>query len=461
MKILKSNSARHFSFAVLFSAILSVSSAFAAAPSESIGFTFVEQAVTDPSGMQVEAFDELTGLKIADAQIQVAALPGSTTLKVVHARRTGYAGASVYGIRGGFLKIMLHPDSAMGTSAVAKGELLGYLPFLPGHVDGGIILRTLGVSDLLSLNVDSLLSPLKDEIRLLGKREIPSNIVFPKQTVSVIVKLNKPVYRLPMSTGRYTGLVGAQAAIPVADLLGLPAKPDPVDFANLLKLRKLGFTERMNPSGDFGRDIPLTTDLGASLQVKMENIPYDSNLYALSLIDMNDDRQHLAVADVKGVRKGSYDKKRGVMVDLVAPTSMPSGSMPYAIAAAMSEDGNQLSATVLNATSKKVSVNDLFMAPKIGIAPKDAMDVTALSASTISALTISEKLTPTGARSHRVFVLPEAGKAHIEFQTVFPGVVLDQLGLSQMEFAAVDPRSIDGVDIARHLKRFTYSISDQ
>lgn len=442
------------SCAFLFGSI----SARAATP-ESIGFSFVERSVSDPSGMMVQAFDELTGDFIPDAQIQVSDLVGHTDLKVVHVRRTGYSGVSVYGIRKGALAVMLKPDTALGTSAVSSGELRNYLPYLSGHVDGGIILRTLGVSDLLNLNVDSLLSPLKDEIRALGRRLIPSNIVFPRQTVSVIVKLDKPLFRLPMSTGRYTGLVGAQAAIRVGDLLGLPADPDPVDFANLLKLRKIGWTERLNPGADFYRDIPLTHELDQNLLVKIQNIPYAANIFALSLVDLNDDRQALTVADVKGIRNGTYDAASGVSLSLMSPKTLPIGAVSYVIGAAISEDGRQISASILDATSKRADVKNLLVAPRIGVAPKDGMDVQTLSQTGLSAVMIQEKLSTRGARSHRAFVLPEAGRTRVDFQTIFPGVALDQVGLSQMEFQSLDARSVDGVSLSRLLKRFTYSIS--
>lgn len=71
-----------------------------------------------------------------------------------------------------------------------------------GYVDFGLIMPAFTKLDLLSFDMNSVISPLSDRIKVVGGQElnIPANVSLPKQTEKynflIDVTLNKPTYRI-------------------------------------------------------------------------------------------------------------------------------------------------------------------------------------------------------------------------------------------------------------------------
>lgn len=423
-------------------------------PKESVGFSFLPGAARDLRGVDVAVVDEFTGTTLGDARIEVTG-SGARTVTVT---RPGYTALTVYGVKAGQMKVFLKPVPALATDAIANGKLTNGLPGLSGHVDGGLILRSLGISDLLTLNMDSLLSPLKDTIQLLGPRQIPSNLVFPDQRVGLVIRLNKPIYRLPVSTARRVRLLGVQAAIHATSLLEMPSRPDPVFFANLLKLRKIGWTSELSPTGNFTQDISLTTELRPRFNVNVGLPPFAANLFALSLTDLANDRQSLVVSDVKAVRQGTYELNRSARIPLMAPASIPSGAGQHVITAAVSEKGERISAVLSLAPSADLTAAPFLDAPLLSSQRLPATMKVQAGANGFTILSLMEKFANGGYDAHHVVVLPAAGEVEVPLTELASGRNVVQLGLAQLEFSApISETEMDGVDVMKSLSRFTFS----
>lgn len=429
-------------------------------PRESVGFSFASGlAPTDPRGVDVEAFDEFTGELLTDARIEVVnESRANENTKTVSVSRPGYASLTIYGVTAPRMKAFLKPEAALGIAAVSNGKLTGYLPGYTEHVDGGLMLRSLGVSDLLALNINSLLSPLKDTIQLLGSRKVPSNLVFPYQRVGLLFTLNKPTFRLPVSTARRTRLMAVQAAIRTTQLLDMPSNPDPVFLVNLLKTRKLGFTDELMPTGDFTQDIPLSIDLRSTYTVHVPLPPFGADLFALSLTDLANDRQSLVVSDVKAAREGTYELFLGKQLKLMAPTALPSGSAQHVIAAAVSNGGDRISAVLMLNPSTTVQAPAFLNAPQVKDGPLPEQMKIQAPRDGIALVSLMEARNEAGFAAHHVVVLPEAGEVALPLKTLAGTMPVAKLGVAQLEFTGgFSAKDVDGADVMKKLSRFTFS----
>ena len=447
--------------AALFTTVLAVVTSVTSQARETIGFGYVENLVSP--ALNVEVRDEFTGTVIPDPEVTTS----GDALKIVSVRRAGYTEVIVAGLKKGKLTVYLKPVGATGSQALLTGVVQNYLPLLSGNVDGGLVLRTLGVSDLLSLNPDTLLSPLKDTIKVLGSREVPSNLVFPDQRIGGIFLLNKPIYRLPMSSYRKTRMVAIQAAIPTGSLMSLPSPPKATDLVNLLNARKIGFTEELSPTGTVTKNIPLTTnvDRRSILEVATPNFP--SDIFGLNLIDLTSDRQSLIASDVKAVKEARRARGADAVneISLGSLSVVPAGGTQKIVAAAIGEKGNLLSVSILPGSlpggAGRVKA-PTFLGPAIlpkGALPKE-YPVTGVERG-IMILSLQEPSSPDGNFGKQVFVLPSMGTFSIPVQALALGMKVDRFTVSRLEFdEAFDSKKFEAGEVVKNLSRFTFSNTD-
>lgn len=84
-----------------------------------------------------------------------------------------------------------------------KGSTSGHpIADRDGYVDFSLVMGAMSRHDLLNLDINKIISPVDDDITIVGKKiSIPSNVSLPRQTENYIigVTLEKPTYRLYFS----------------------------------------------------------------------------------------------------------------------------------------------------------------------------------------------------------------------------------------------------------------------
>ena len=139
----------------------------------------------------------------------------------------------------------------------------------------GLVAKAMEMSDLVQLDSSSFISPMKDTIDLLGKRNIPSNIVLPDQTFPVYfipVHVDKPVFRLPVLEGTSSHYFGVTGAVVVQDAINVIRGSNAWDIINLLEFQKVGLTAPVPvPAPATGQmislDVTTNTAIGDTLKL--------------------------------------------------------------------------------------------------------------------------------------------------------------------------------------------------
>ena len=160
------------------------------------------------------------------------------------------------------------PAAPTDSYSMLKGRLSGFNLDDDGRAVAGVVAKALEMNDLAQLDVTSFVSPLKDQIDVFGKRNIPSNVILPDQSFNVYfipIHVNKPDYRLPVLSGtanRYFSVVGA---VDATEAVGAFKKSDPWPVVNLAQIEHVGLSDKIEVSGP-GKTID--ADMTASIDVK-------------------------------------------------------------------------------------------------------------------------------------------------------------------------------------------------
>lgn len=421
---------------------------------ETLGFSWEQKSEETAAAINVDVIDEYTGIPINDADVQIE----GSSLKNVTVSRSGYSKFTIMGLqRAGHLTVFLKPNEAFGTGAVASGKLNEYAPGWTKHVDAGLILRSLGISDLIAFNAESMMSPLKDTINVVGARKIPSNLVFPPQKVNLFVSLNKPNFRMPMSVGRHMRLMAFQTAMLTNQLLDLPSDPMAVDLVNLLKNRKIGWSERLSPKGDFKQDFTLTHNLVEKYEVEAAAPPFEADLFAISALDLSSDRQELIPADLKAAKRGTYSRIRGAKFKLKAPETMPAGSEQQLLIAALADKGSRVSAALIDKPTAKSKVPEFLniqQLPKSKQLP-DQLVVKPLQKGMTFVMVMGNSLD-----AYQIVVLPTQKETTLNLRKLAGDVPAKSYSVTDLEFTeSFIPSKIDGVKEVIGLRRFAFTKS--
>lgn len=148
------------------------------------------------------------------------------------------------------LSIELSP-TLVDSYATLKGTLTGFVePDSDDYVKLGLVAKSLRMSDLAELDPSSFISPWKDTIEVFGKRELPSNLVLPDQTLSMFfipIRVNKPDYRLPVLQGTNERYFGVTAQAVAQDLVqAVRNKAEPYELLDLLEFKSVGYSDRVS-----------------------------------------------------------------------------------------------------------------------------------------------------------------------------------------------------------------------
>ena len=447
---------------------------------EGLGFSFNQDA---HQGGQVEVtvVDEMTGLPIPDAQISLAEAVGGTLLNknlslselkvpALSVVKAGYTSVCIIGFRSNRVTVAMKRWRMGAPEVLTTGKLDGWRPaFLtPDQINregdsmvySGVVIRSLGIFDLLSTHENSVISPLRDVINVYGERKIPSNVVLPEQDVFLpigTVHLDKPIYRLPVLAGRPYRLMSMQIQARVNDLMSYAtgAKPG-MEALNKVQVTKIGLSSVMNSTTTTEKDLSMSLELGSKHQVTVNRPPFVSDVVAVALTDLTGTRETLLPTDFKtAIEAARPDQVK--KVNLNAPSSSI-GQSRMVVALAMEKNtARRLSGIIVDGVGRTVApgefmstlpINDFNQTP-------DSIRVTA-NPQSLSTVVLQGTGEPNP--SWIVYVTPSAGSVDLPLNQLMGQEALGQLSVYDLEFGAgFDENHLDGNTVLRQLKRFTRS----
>lgn len=164
------------------------------------------------------------------------------------------------------------PALPVDSYSILKGKLTGF-PDIDDETKAmvGLVAKGLEVTDLVQLDSSSFVSPIKDTIDVFGRREIPSNIVLPDQTFPVYfipVRVNKPIYRLPVLTGSSSRYFGVTGTVDVQQAINAIRGDNAWDIINLLEFKTIGISNPVavpKPNQNIALDVRANTAIKQSV----------------------------------------------------------------------------------------------------------------------------------------------------------------------------------------------------
>lgn len=337
---------------ILFTLISSVSMAAPYFPSpERAGLGFeVTRAAVGSKRPQIRVLHAATGEPVPGAEVSFD--DATRTLQV---SASGFVAMRFHGVPPeSDLTIYLRPRTEDAPLVTARGTLTHWQEVPPGNktqVIGGMVVRALEAWDLIQFDVRGVVSPYRDTINVLGKREIPSNVVLPDQTVSIVfgnVRLNKPEYRLPVYADRPQRLAYAQGTFKVGDVLSsFQSGKLTLDLLNKIKFVRGGLSRELKPVNDFDETLDLSLPLETRLQVQVDKPGFSADVLVMAAQNLKGDRTLLLPTDIKA----AYAVVKPELVGKVQLATADANQVNSVAALAISEDEKLLSGVFTEAKS--------------------------------------------------------------------------------------------------------------
>ncbi len=500
-------------FAIIFTLLFGLSGLSSKiGQAETLGFSLSKKAEGEAAkNLQVTVVDDISQAPLPDAQILVAdTLDSRTALferqansnsggevkftdlgiqpKAVTVSKTGYETLSIVGIQTLQVTVFLKPLLNLTPQVVVHGNFGGWNP-PPGrkNIEAGMVFRTLNAMDMLDFQVSSFFSPLKDTIDVYGKREIPSNLTFPDQEVSVFlgsIRLNKPDFRLPLSSQRPVHLAGIQCVGKISELMsGMQGSNGPsADLLNKLGFQKVALTEVIQPSDGLHKDFDATLDLVPNqYQVTVNPAPFVADVVVVSALDMEGNRQVLLPTDLKTAATAE-DPSNLHPVSLAGPAHPIAGAVPDVLTVALSKKQKQISGIVTDQAPAQFRAGDFLATDELADFKNlpESIQLKALSHS-IGVVSFDRSIPRVTENSENIkqlipieikkeayypiwtiYTLPQAGTTSIPTKNLPTGTAVRKYSVSQLDFgSSFDESSIDGMKILRQLERFSRATAFQ
>lgn len=397
--------------------------------------------------------------------------------KVVTVEKEGYVTFTLVGVQSPSMTVYLKPLLPTLKGSVGSGTLGGWQASTTSNVvQAGLVFRSLSAFDLLTFQVDSFISPLKDEIDVYGPRKIPSNLVLPEQDVFLpfgSITLDKPTYRLPITNDgksiRLSGLHGEMKTSEIMNAVQNGGKFD-IEVLNKLKFSRVGLTSTFVPNGNFKKDFDAALELVAKHKVTVNRPPFTADVLVASMTDLSGDRQTLMPTDVK-LAINSEKPETVNSVTLVGP-SQNLGQSRNVAAFAIGHKGRRLTGIVVDKAGSQLKTGEFLPVNEL-------RDYSALPASIqvqapargLGAVVFeseSKAATPgsTRAKSYPIWVvytLPKAQAISIPTSRLAArNAQVSSYAVNQFEFGAgFSETELNGHTIMRKLERFTRASADK
>jgi hypothetical protein len=391
----------------------------------------------------VTVLDDSTGATLDGAKVDVTtAADGSST---IHVARDGYAEFTLIGARSAAVTVSLKLLDG-GDTVLASGSMSPWAaPTGSTLLHFGLVFRSLGALDLLHFDSDAVISPLKDNLDVMGPHDVPSNLLIPDQDVPVFftsVHVSKPSYRLPVPRGRAVRLAGVMGDVDVGDILpDLQSGNLSIGMLSHVNFTRVGLSDPAPAAADFTQDVAASTRLEPAYQVTTNPAPFESSVIVAALSDISGDRQVLLPTDIK---PGGSDP-----VTLSAPASRGESRMVMTVAVA--PHGARLTGILSADPGRSVSPGDFIGADDLSSVQQLPASVELQApAHGVAALVLEGAAGAVG----YVYALPGAGAVSAP-TALSASAHVRGLSVLQLEFSSFDEGAIDGAAVMRDLTRFS------
>jgi len=138
------------------------------------------------------------------------------------------------------------------TYEIIEGTLNGFDPAQSNaQAQVGIVAKALSIDELGKLDASSFLSPINDQINVYGKRDVPSNLVFPPQWFwfSLIpVYVEKPKFRLPIRSQSREKFLSLSGLVNVQKVVKYLDSNEPSKILDYLDVTRVGISDWVDSS---------------------------------------------------------------------------------------------------------------------------------------------------------------------------------------------------------------------
>ncbi len=189
-----------------------------------------------------------------------------------------------------------------------SGQTTGYPAFddfSVAHVS--LVFEALKRSDLANFSISKIVSPESDSFSVLGNAvTVPSNLAIPNQTLSYIIHINvnKPEFRIPLTTSSDHLMIGLHAQFPVTDLVkAVRSKASIFDMINFFNFTSVSQQNQHVDTINVNRDVDISkTPINLKNHVQAQKFGANLVLLAISSFQQSD---ALIPLDVKNVASGT------------------------------------------------------------------------------------------------------------------------------------------------------------
>lgn len=256
------------------------------------GIPFAENlAKTNEEGIATFSDEKL---KPGNPQVITAALPGY------------FGTVTLFGITQNNVEIALQPLPKENIFAFLEGRITGF----PSGYDKktlelGVFMPAIRPDSLLNFNLSDFISSFTVELDLYGKRDVPGNLVFPKQEkryAGFPVNLDKPEFIMPMMIGTEAHMIGSVGAIDLSTAIKAMKSRDYISMFNNTNLTNVGWTRRFPVTGAESFDIEAIHSLRKdAVTTTVRGVPDNQDLVAVSMFDPEGDKGDFITLDVKSL----------------------------------------------------------------------------------------------------------------------------------------------------------------
>ncbi len=268
----------------------------------------------------------------------------SENLLDITAAKQGFGAYSLFAVGDADLIFFLEPLVQDIQTVQLSGQFTGWPKIINGDdkVDLGLIIPFIKLSQLLDFNFGSLLGPPTKGIAY-GERDIPGNLVLPKQKeyyYKVLpVEFEHPIYTLNLEKNKTHNLLALMGQIPFSVLISTFMSGGSLEKAlNMIEFTKINLINNFFIDQNQVKSINLTHNLKPTLLVNIDNTPPNRSVVTVSAGNLDGKAQEFFPLSFKIIPKTKPVKQ----VRLATMDEADQGqNFVVAIAADMPENTNE------------------------------------------------------------------------------------------------------------------------
>ena len=212
----------------------------------------------------------------------------SENLLDITAAKQGFGAYTLFAVGDADLTFFLEPLDTKLETVQLTGQFTGWPKIINGDdkVDLGLIVPFIKLSQLLDFNFGSLLGPPTKGIAY-GERDIPGNLVLPKQKEYYYkilpVEFDHPVYTLNLEKNATHNLLAIMGQVPFSALISTFVSGGSLEKAlNVLEFTKIQLLNNFFIDQNQVKNIDLNKNLNPNLLVNIDNIPPNRSVVTVS-----------------------------------------------------------------------------------------------------------------------------------------------------------------------------------